>query len=181
MPLQTLSYWTFKTPTDNNWHPQPGQCPTRYTKNLPLVLQRTDIEATLVDTAPFIASFGALRHASQLFDFGFTVSANVFKNAKTMTMLHNSTLVAIPVVLSLQAAGVDYRNLIPRWSTARERQRQEDEVRRHIDVGAYLGALSWVVRMFMRVGVRYWAPIDVVLGGAGADVLHREYMRTHEF
>lgn len=181
MPPQLLSYWNLKTPIDNDWHPQVGKCPTRYTKNLPPILQRTDIEATLVDVAPFITSVGAFRHASQLFDFGFTVSANVFKNVKTMTALHHSTLLAIPLVLSLQAAGVEYRNLIPRWSTERERYRQEDEVRRHVNVGAYLGALSWVVRMFTRIGMRYWAPIDVVLGGAGADVLHREYMRTHEF
>lgn len=41
--------------------------------------------------------------------------------------------------------------------------------------------MAWTARMIMRVGVRYWAPIDIVLGGAGADVLHREYVRTHAF
>lgn len=168
-----------KAPNDNAWHPQIGQCPTQYTKNLPLLLQRTDVEATLVDAAPYIASVSALRHASQAFDFGFTVSANVFKNVKTLNALHTSTLIFIPLVLSFQAAGIQYRNLIPRWSTDRERYRDEEEVRRHVDVGAYLGVMTWVVRMIMRVGVRYWAPIDVVLGGAGADVLHREYFRTH--
>ena len=81
----------------------------------------------------------------------------------------------------MQAARIEYRNFIPRRSTTHELKRDEEEVRRHIDVGAYLGALSWVGRMVMRVGVRYWAPIDVVLGGAGADVLHREYVRTHAF
>lgn len=179
MPLQLLSYWNIKTPSDNAWHPQIGQCPTRYTRNLPPILQRTDIEATLVDAAPYIASVGALRHASQAFHFGFTVSANVFKNARTLNSMHVSTLLFVSLVLSFQAAGIEYRNLIPRWSTERERYRDEEEVRRHVDVGAYLGALSWVARMIMRVGVRYWAPIDVVLGGAGADVLHREYFRTH--
>ena len=179
MPSQSVSYWSIKTPSDNAWHPQIGQCPTRYTKNFPTILQRTDIEATLVDAAPYIASVGALRHASQAYDIGFTVSAKVFKNFKTLNALHKSTLLFIPLVLSLQAAGIEYRNLIPRWSTDRERYRQEEEVRQHVDVGAYLGALSWIGRMITRVGVRYWAPIDVVLGGAGADVLHREYFRTH--
>ncbi|KAH6644819.1 hypothetical protein C7974DRAFT_28407 [Boeremia exigua] len=181
MPAQLLSYWNIKTPIDNAWHPQIGQCPTPYTKNLPQILQRTDLEATLVDAAPYIAGIGALRHASQAFDFGFTVSANIFKNARTLNALHGSTLLFIPLVLSLQAAGIEYRNLIPRWSTVRERHRDEEEVRRHVDVGAYLGALTWAGRMIMRVGVRYWAPIDVVLGGAVADMLHREYMRTHDF
>lgn len=179
--MQSLSYWNLKTSTDNAWHPQIGQCPTKHTKNLPSVLQRTDVEATIVDAAPFIASIGALRHTSQAFHFGFTVSANVFKNTSTMTALHRSTLFSIPLTLGLQAAGMEYRNLIPRWSTAKERQREEEEVRRHVDVGAYLGALTWVGRMIMRVGVRYWAPMEVVLCGAGADVLHREYVRTHEY
>lgn len=179
MPLQSLFYWNIKTPRDNAWHPQIGQCPTRYTKNLPALLQRTDVEATLVDAGPYIASVGALRHASQAFDFGFTVSANVFKNVRTINALHASTLLFIPLILSLQAAGIEYRNFIPRWSTDRERYRDEEEVRRHVDVGAYLGALTWAGRMILKVGVRYWAPIDVVLGGALADVLHREYFRTH--
>jgi hypothetical protein len=181
MSLQSLSFWTTKTPSANAWHPQIGQCPTQYTKNLPPILQRTDVEATLVDVAPFIASVGALRHASQLFNFGFTVSANVFKNVRTMAALHASTLLFLPMVLSLQAAGVEYRNFIPRWTTVAEATRDEEEVRRHVDVGAYLGGISWAARMIMRVGVRYWAPIDVVLGGAGADMLHREYVRTHAF
>lgn len=181
MPLQSLSFWTTKTPSANAWHPQIGQCPTQYTRNLPPILQRTDAEATLVDAAPFIASVGAFRHASQLFNFGFTVSANVFKNIRTLTALHNSTLLFIPVILSLQAAGIEYRNFIPRWTTAAESTRDEEEVRRHVDVGAYLGGMAWAARMIMRLGVRYWAPIDVVLGGAGADVLHREYVRTHAF
>ena len=181
MPLQSFSFWTSKSPSANAWHPQIGQCPTQYTKNLPSILQRTDIEATLVDAAPFIASVGALRHASQLFNFGFTVSANVFKNVRTMAALHTSTLLFLPMVLSLQAAGVEYRNFIPRWTTAAESTRDEEEVRRHVDIGAYLGGMAWAARMILRVGVRYWAPIDVVLGGAGADVLHREYVRTHAF
>ncbi|OAG07514.1 uncharacterized protein CC84DRAFT_1243093 [Paraphaeosphaeria sporulosa] len=181
MPFQSLLFWSSKTPLDNAWHPQIGRCPTQYTKNLPLVLQRTDAEATLVDAAPFIASIGALRYASQLFNFGFTVSANVFKNVRTLTALHTSTLLFVPMVLSLQAAGVEYRNFIPRWRTAAESTRDEEEVRRHVDAGAYLGGMAWVARLIMRVGVRYWAPIDVVLGGAGADVLHREYVRTHAF
>ncbi|KAJ4986340.1 hypothetical protein SVAN01_08157 [Stagonosporopsis vannaccii] len=179
MPLQSLSYWTIKTPSDNGWHPQIGKCPTRYTKNLPTQLQRTDIEATIVDAAPYIASVGGFRHVSQAFDFGFTVSANVFKNIRTLNALHTSTLFFVPLILSLQATGIEYRNFIPRWSTEREHYRDEEEVRRHVNVGACLGALSWVGRMIMKVGVRYWAPIDVVLGGAGADVLHREYFRTH--
>lgn len=178
MPLE---FWDTKTQSANAWHPQVGQCPTQYTKNLPSILQRADVEATLVDAAPYIASVGALRHASQLFNFGFTVSANVFRNARTLTALHASTLLFVPMILSFQAAGIEYRNFIPRRRTAAESTRDEEEVRRHVDVGAYLGGMAWVARMIMRVGVRYWAPIEVVLGGAGADVLHREYVRTHAF
>ncbi len=181
MPFQSLFFWTTKTPSDNAWPPQIGQCPTKHNKYLPLIFQRTDIEATLVDAAPFIASVGTLRHASQLLSFGFTASANVFKNVRTLTALHNATIFFVPLVLSLQAAGIEYRNFIPRWSTAREYSRDEEEVRRHVNVGANLGGMSWFARMIMRVGVRYSAPIDVVLGGALADVLHREYNRTHAF
>lgn len=132
-----------------------------------------------MDAAPIVASIGALRHASQLFDFGFTTSASVFRNVKTMTAIHRSVLLSVPAILLMQISGIEYRMLMPRWCHERERHRDESEVRRHVDVGAYIGGVSWVARMMLKVGVRYWAPIDVVLGGALSDVLHREYNRTH--
>lgn len=176
---QYLFFWNSKTRSDNDWHPQIGQCPTKYTKNLPHILQRADIEATLVDAAPFVASIGAIRHASQLFDFGFTAPASIPRNVKTMTAIHRSVLLSVPLVLFMQISGIQYRTLIPRWCHERERHRDEATVRRHVDVGAYIGSVSWVARMMLKVGVRYWAPIEVVLGGALSDVLHREYIRTH--
>ncbi|UPX12237.1 uncharacterized protein EKO05_0002794 [Ascochyta rabiei] len=174
-------FWNFKKPGDNDWHPRVGQGAARNVDTLPGFLQRTDLTATLVDAAPFVAGVGAFRHASQMFDFGFTAHANVFRNPKTMNSMHRSVVFFVPLTLVLQGAGVEYRTLIPRWCHERERQRNEDEVRQHVDAGAYLGSLSWVVRMAFKVGVRYWAPIDVVLGGALSDVLHREYNRTHDF
>lgn len=175
-----IFFWNLKKPSDNDWHPRVGQ-DSRNIEPLPGPLQRTDFEAAIVDAAPFVAGIGALRHASQMFHFGFTARANVFHNPKTMAAMHRSVLVFVPVVLFLQGAGVEYRTFIPRWQNDRERMRDEEEVRQHVDAGAYLGGVSWVARIALRVGLRYWAPIDVVLGGALSDVLHREYNRTHEF
>jgi len=90
-----------------------------------------------------------------------------------MTAMHRSVLFFAPLILVLQGAGLEYRTLIPRWCHERERHRYEEEVRQHVDAGAYFGSLIWVSRMVLKVGMRYWAPIDIVLGGALSDVLHR--------
>lgn len=181
MALQYLFFWNLKTADDNKWHPEIGQSSTRYIGNLPHFLRRMDFEASLVDAAPFVAGVGGARHISQIFDFGFTAPASVFRNVKTMTAMHRSVAVLLPLIWTAQAAGVQYRFLIPRWCHERELRRDEDEVRRHIDVGACIGGVSWVTRMLFKIGVRYWAPIDVVLGGALADLLHREYQKAHGF
>lgn len=181
--LQYLFFWNLKTPQDNRWHPQIGQDPNKYIHhhNLPAFLQRTDAEATLVDAAPFIAGAGGLRHVSQIHHFGFTARASVFRNAKTMTAMHRACMV-VPLILVAQAAQIEYRTFIPRWCHERELYyRDEAEVRKHVDVGACIGAVSWIFRLTWKVGARYWAPIDVVIGGGLCDLLHREYIKAHTF
>ncbi|CZT25799.1 uncharacterized protein RCC_11468 [Ramularia collo-cygni] len=180
MAYNTLFFWVSKTPSDNQWRPQPGNSPTIYS-SLPPILRRLDLHATVVDCAPFIAGAGGLAHLSQLNDFGFTAPASIFRNIKTMTAMHRTTLYLAPLILAFQAAGLEYRTYIPRWSHERELRRDEEEVRKHIDVGMGIGSLSWLVRMSFKVGVRYWAPIDIVMGGALADLLHREYVKAHGF
>ena len=81
-----------------------------------------------------------------------------------------------------QAAGFEYRNFIPRWSHDREKRRDEVEVRKHIDVGMGVGLASWVLRLYvLNAGRAYWAPLDIVMGGALTDLLHREYCKAHGF
>jgi len=71
--------------------------------------------------------------------------------------------------------------LIPRWAHARERQRDEEEVRKHVDFGMAVGTAGYFLRMAFGAGKRYWFPFDVIIGGAVADLLHREYLRAHNF
>ena len=180
MPLNTLAYWSSKTLSENAWHPFPGASSTSYSSNIPPWLGRMDLQAACVDAAPFIAGAGGLAHIRQMNDFGFTAYASIFRNPKTLTAMHRTVLVATPVLLLCQASGLEYRNVIPRWASDRERRRDEDEVRNHVDVGMYVGAACWFVRMYgLRWGRAYWAPVDVLLGGALADLMHREYSRAH--
>jgi len=180
MALQSLLFWHHKTPLDNTWHPTPGANPTTPQTRLPFWFKRIDIEAATVDLAPFIAGAGGLAHISQAKDFGFTARASVLRNPKTLTAMHRTALVLVPVVLGCQAMGVEYRYAIPRWANDRERRRVEDEVRRHVDIGMCFGAASWFVRLYgLKWGRGYWAPIDVILVGALADLMHREYYRAH--
>lgn len=95
--------------------------------------------------------------------------------------MHRTTLYLSPLILAFQAGGLDYRTYIPRWCHTRELRRDEEEVRKHIDVGMAIGSLGWITRMAFKVGVRYWAPIDIIMGGALADLLHREYVKAHGF
>ena len=179
MAFENLFFWNHKSPTDNEWRPRPGYSSVRYLDNLPAALKRTDFQATVVDVAPFITGVGGMAHISQIHSFGFTAHASVFRNVKTMTAMHRAVLFLTPFVLVCQAAGMEYRDLIPRWTHDRERRRDEEEVRQHIDVGMALGAASWFARMAFKIGARYWSPIDVVMGGALADLMHREYNKAH--
>ncbi|CAD0101160.1 unnamed protein product [Aureobasidium mustum] len=182
MNLSFLFFWTTKTAEDNAWHPVPGQNPTKYVGNLPPLIKRQDLEAACVDIAPFVAGAGALAYIRQLNDFGFTASANVFQNPRTLMAMHRSTLIVTPVVLLCQAFGVEYRRFIPRWSQTRERGRDEEMVRQQVGFGMLAGVAIWTLRIYaLRRGRTYWAPIDVVMGGALADVMHREYVRAHGY
>ena len=181
MALSTLFFWTRKTPRDNEWRPATGANPTKPAiSRLPQWIERQDLAATCVDVAPFVAGAGALAHLRQLNAFGFDAHANIFRNPKTLLALHRATLLLTPVVLMCQAAGVEYRNLIPRWCHDRERRREEEEVRMHVDVGMYAGAAVWFFRMYgLRRGRTYWAPMDVIMGGAFTDLLQREFNKAH--
>ncbi|CAK3893741.1 Hypothetical predicted protein [Lecanosticta acicola] len=179
--LQYLFFWNLKAPEHNKWHPEPGKSPTQYIDNLPLSLKQLDVPATVVDSAPVIAGVGGLAHLSQAHAFGFTARASVFRNVKTLTAIHTTTLVVAPLILALQASGFEYRYFIPRWASDRELRRDEEEVRQHVDVGMAFGSLSWIGRLAFKLGARYWAPIDVIMGGALADLMHREYLKAHGF
>ncbi|KXL44135.1 hypothetical protein M433DRAFT_138156 [Acidomyces richmondensis BFW] len=180
MALQSLFFWHHKCPADNTWRPSPSANRTENQANLPAWLERMDIEAATVDLAPFIAGAGGLAHISQAKDFGFTAHASIFRNAKTLTAMHRTALVLVPVVLGCQVLGVEYRYVIPRWAHDRERRRDEEEVRRHVDVGMCFGAASWLVRLYgLKCGRAFWAPMDVIMFGALSDLMHREYYRAH--
>ena len=122
---------------------------------------------------------GGVAHISQAHQFGFTAHASVFRNIKTMTAMHRTVLFLTPLVFICQAWGWEYRSFIPRWAHDRERRRDEKDVREQVDVGMAFGAATWLARMVFKIGARYWSPIDVVMGGALADLMHREYMRAH--
>lgn len=180
MDWSWLFFWNNKTATDNDWHPIPGGNPIKYLDNSPQWLQGVDIEAATVDVAPLVVGFSGLAHLRQIHNFGLTAQGSPFRNTITMTALHRSVLFLTPLVLVCQAAGVDYRRFIPRWSHERERRRDEEEVRKHVDAGLGIGALSWVARIYvLNLGRAYWAPMDVLMGGALADLMHREYGKAH--
>ncbi|KJX97258.1 hypothetical protein TI39_contig519g00004 [Zymoseptoria brevis] len=176
-----IFYWVGKTPVDNAWRPQPGQNPTKYFDRLPNAFHRMDLAAMVVDCAPFIAGAGGVAHLSQAMHFGFTAHASIFRNAKTLTAIHRTALVLAPLIFLCQASGFEYRRFIPRWAHERELRRDEEEVRKHVDVGMAIGGGLWTARLLFRLGARYWAPVDVIMGGALADLLQREYLRAHSF
>ncbi len=203
MRLDTLFFWNYKQPSENDWRPQIGADPVKYLDRLPTAIKRTDLQASVVDVreqwwdcdldstsansialqvAPFICGAGGLAHMSQLNNLGWTVPASIFRNKATMTAMHRTGLFLTPLLLVLQAAGIGYRQYIPRWSHDRERRRDEEEVRKHVDVGMGMGAVAWALRMYaFNLGRAYWFPVDVVMGGALADLLHREYCKAHGF
>lgn len=121
---------------------------------------------------------GTIAYVSQLNSIGLTAPASVFKNALTISAMHRSALYLTPFVLALQAAGLEYRYFIPRWASDRERRRDEDQVRRHVDFGMAVGAGVMVARSLFRMGPR-WSLMDALFGGALADLALREYYRAH--
>jgi hypothetical protein len=179
-------FWRTKTPEDNLWHPLPYSL-RRHDKNAAAApsssepWNRINLAAAAVDTAPFVAGAGALAHISQLNSFGFTAHASVFKNPRTLTTMNRATLVLFPAVLVCQMMDIQYRYAIPRWCSVRERRRDEDEARKHVLVGMDVGFAVWAVRLFvLGLGRRYWGPVDAVISGALADLMLREWWRTHD-
>ena len=182
MRLDWLFFWNHKAASDNDWHPEPGANPIKYVDNLPPWAKRIDVEAATVDVAPLVCGTGALAHIRQLNSLGWTVPASIFRNKTTMMAMHRTVLYLTPLMLLCQACGFEYRYLIPRWSHDRERRREEEEVRKHVDVGLGTGAVSWALRMYVfGAGRAYWAPLDVIMGGALSDLMHREYVKAHGF
>lgn len=179
MPLSSLLYWRHKSPKDNAWHPLPSGNPQTYHNNLPASFKRMDIHATAVDVAPFVAGIGGLTHLRQAMSFDFTAHFSIFKNPRTLTAMHRTTAFLAPLVLGCQALGWEYRDFVPRWAHEREARRDEGEVRQHVDVGMWIGSVVYLGRMLGKVGVRYWAPVEIVMGGALADLMQREYMKAH--
>lgn len=173
-----LFYWNLKTPTDNLWHPLPGASPTKHLTTAPSWTQRLDLAATCVDAAPLIFTAGSLAYLRQLPSMGLTTSFSPLHNSRTLSAMHRSALLAVPAVLLAQAAGWEYRYAIPRWSHERERARDEEQARRHVEVGMFAGGAVMVARSLARLGPR-WSLMDWVLGGAFADLALREYYKAH--
>lgn len=181
MKLEDLLFWQWKTQSDNDWHPRPGENPVEFVANLPSWLRRIDPEAMAVDVAPFICGAGGIAHLRQINSLGWTAPISVFRNTRTMMAMQRTSIILPAIVLLCQAAGYEYRNFIPRWSHDRERRRDEAEVREHVETGAFIGFGGWIVRMYLlRIGRAYPSPtLDTIMGGALADLLFREYWKAH--
>lgn len=179
-PLTTyLFWWNLKTPNDNLWHPYPGASPSKHVTTAPDWTSRLDLPATAVDAAPFMVGAGAITYLRQYSSLGWTVPANPFVNPRTMTAMHRSAMIAVPAILLAQAAGVEYRYAIPRWSHERERARDEEQARNHVETGMFVGGVVMVGRSLAKMGPR-WSLMDLVLGGAIADLALREYYKAHD-
>lgn len=173
-----LFYWNLKTSSDNTWHPFPGAGSTKYLTTLPLWTRRLDLPATTIDAFPFVVGAGSLAYISQYNSLGWTVPASIFRNPATMAALHRSAMLLPPVILACQAAGLEYRYLIPRWANEREKARDEDQARSHVETGMLIGGAVMVGRSLAGLGPR-WSLLDVVLGGGIADLALREYYKAH--
>lgn len=173
-----LFWWNLKTPNDNLWHPYPGASPTKHLTTAPAWTSRLDLPATAVDAAPFVVTAGAIAYIRQYSSLGWTVPASPFANKRTVNALHRTALLAVPAILLAQAAGVDYRYAIPRWSHERERARDEEQARSHVETGMFVGGAIMVARSLASMGPR-WSLMDLVLGGAVADLALREYYKAH--
>lgn len=176
--MAALMYWNNKTSIDNNWHPRPGQDPKKDVRQLPRWLDKIDLAATAVDAAPFVTAAGFIAYVRQYNRLGWTVPASVFRNPKTLAAFHLTAMYVTPIVCLLQATDVQYRNVIPRWASERELRRDETTVRDHVNTGMLIGAVSTALRTFYKLGPRY-SLVDIIFGGALADLLHREYLRAH--
>lgn len=180
--LHYLFFWNHKDALSNAWHPLPGGDPSKPLTALPEWTYRLDAAATAVDAAPFVLAAAALAHLRQLPALGWTAPASVFANARTLAAAQRATLGLVPAVLLAQAAGWEYRYCVPRWAHERERGRDEVQVRRHVEVGMGVGVLGYVARMTVwahPLGRRVWVPVEVVLGGGLADLMHREFVKAH--
>lgn len=174
--LDWFMYWKHKQSTDNLWRPIPRGLDSRL--GLPIWVQRIDVEAAVVDAAPFIVGAGAFAYLRQINEFGLTTTASVFGNRKTVLATHRASVIATSMVFGLQAAAVDYRQYIPRWASDREARRDEEEARQHIDAGMAAGCGILLVRTILKKGPTP-SLMDIVLCGALGDVLLREYFRAH--
>lgn len=174
----SLMFWLYKTPADNEWHPIPGQNPKKDTKPLPRWLDNIDPAAAVVDAAPFVSGAGFITYARQYNQLGWTVPASVFRNPRTLAAMHLTAMYVTPIICLLQATEVQYRNIIPRWASERELRRDEETARSHVEVGMLAGVASTAIRTFYKLGPRY-SLMDIILGGALADLCHREYLRAH--
>lgn len=173
-----LFYWNLKTPTDNLWHPLPGASPTKHLTTAPTWTSRLDLPATAVDAAPFVVAAGSLAYIRQYSSLGWTVPASPFANKRTMLAMHRAALFSVPAILLAQGLGLEYRYAIPRWSHERERGRDEEQARRHVEMGMFVGGAVMLGRSLAAMGPR-WSLMDLVLGGAVADLALREYYKAH--
>lgn len=95
-----------------------------------------------------------------------------------MAAAHRSAMITVPAILLAQATGLEYRYAIPRWSHERERARDEEQARNHVETGMFVGGAVMVGRSLAGMGPR-WSLLDLVLGGAIADLAQREYYKAH--
>lgn len=168
-------YWQHKKPSDNAWHPisSPTTSPL-----VPTWLRGFDSQALVVDAAPFVVATGAAVHLSQINRFGFTAYASPFRNPRTIAATHAAATFWVTVVTGLQLGGVNYRQYIPRWAGSFEPLRDETAVRQHIRFGMNVGFVVLLARFHFGKGP-IPSMMDVVIGGATADLLMREYFRAH--
>lgn len=183
--MSWLMFWNHKKPEDNLWHPIPGA--RKIPHHAPRWLQnpwmrRLDFEALAVDVTPYVLGAGTITHVSQVNQFGFTAHASVFKNPRTLSAMHTTANYAGLLVTILQLGQYNYRQLIPRWASERERRRDEEQARSHVLTGMIIGAgigSARAVYTFRTRGYLSLSLLEVVLGGGLADILLREYYRAH--
>jgi hypothetical protein len=60
----------------------------------------------------------------------------------------------------------------------RERARDEEQARFHVETGMFVGGAIMIARSLASMGPR-WSLMDLVLGGAVADLALREYYKAH--
>ena len=111
MKLEDALFWRYKTSLDNDWRPTLSKDETEAAaKRLatPSFTNNLDVEALIIDVAPFVCGAGGLAHISQLNQLGWTVPASIFRNTRTMTAMYRTGIILPAIVLSCQAAGIEY-------------------------------------------------------------------------